>query len=90
MTVLTVPPPGPRQRWSPRARATPSGVATATQMTARTSVCFSAPWRAGSWSTLPVAPVNQRNENPCQVVRERPSLKANRIAIATGTIDQTM
>ncbi len=36
------------------------------------------------------SPVNQRSENPCQVVRERPSLNANRTAIATGMIDQTM
>jgi hypothetical protein len=34
--------------------------------------------------------VNQRSEKPCQLVRERPSLKANRIASSTGTIVQTM
>ena len=45
---------------------------------------------AGSWSTLPGSPVNQRSEKPCQVVRERPSLNANSTAIATGMIDQTM
>ena len=36
------------------------------------------------------SPVNQRIEKPCQLVRERPALNANRIAIATGTIDQKM
>ena len=44
----------------------------------------------GSWNTLPVAPVNQRNEKPCHVVRERPPLKANAIAITTGRTDQMM
>ena len=38
----------------------------------------------------PISPVNQRVEKPCQVVRERPSLKANSTAIPTGTIDQRM
>ena len=31
-----------------------------------------------------------RVENPCQTLRERPLLKEKRIAITTGTIDQTM
>ena len=79
ISVLTEPLPRPRQRCRPSASATPSGVATATQITASSSVCPSASRSAGSWSTLPVSPVNQRNENPCQVVRERPSLKANAI-----------
>ena len=39
--------------------------------------------------TLPVSPVNQRNENPCQVVRERPALKAKAIASSTGTTDHS-
>ena len=87
---LTVPLPRPRQRWRPSASITPSGVATATQMTARSSVCPSASRSASSWSTLPVSPVNQRVEKPCQVVRERPSLNANAIAISTGSTDQRM
>ena len=33
---------------------------------------------------------NQRVEKPCQVVRERPSLKAKSTATVTGTIDQMM
>ena len=45
----------------------------------------------GSWSTeLFGSPHHQRVENPCQTLRERPSLKEKRIAIPTGTIDQTM
>ena len=40
--------------------------------------------------TLPVSPVNQRVENPCQVVRERPSLNANAIASSTGSTAQRM
>ena len=51
---------------------------------------MSAPCSAGSWNTLPVEPVNQRNENPCQVVRERPLLNANATASNTGTTDQMM
>src|SRR5690242_21737428 len=76
--VLTTPEPGPRQRCRPRASATPSGVATATQRTPRKSVCLKALCSAGSWKTLPVAPVNQRVEKPCHVVRERPLLNAKR------------
>jgi len=34
--------------------------------------------------------VNQRNEKPCQVVRERPLLNANMTASSTGTTDQKM
>ena len=84
ISVLTVPLPRPRQRCSPSASATPSGVATATQITASSSVCSSASRSAGSLRTLPVSPVNQRNENPCQVVRERPALNAKAIASSTG------
>ena len=85
-----MPLPRPRQRWRPSASATPSGVATATQITASSSVCPSASRSAGSWSTLPFSPVNQRKENPCQVVRERPLLNANAIAISTGSTAQRM
>ena len=53
-------------------------------------MCSSADWSDGSFCTLPVSPVNQRMEKPCQVVRERPSLNAKSTAIATGTIDQRM
>ena len=88
ISELTVPLPRPRQRCRPSASATPSGVATATQITASSSVWPSASRSAGSWSTLPVSPVNQRKENPCQVVRERPSLNANAIASSTGSTAQ--
>ncbi len=45
----------------------------------------------GSWSTeLFGSPQYQRVENPCQTLRERPSLNEKRIAMITGTIDQTM
>ena len=36
------------------------------------------------------SPHHQRNEKPCHVLRERPELNENWIAISTGTIDQTM
>ena len=50
-----------------------------------------APRRVGSWSTeLFGSPHHQRVENPCQTLRERPLLNEKRIAIPTGTIDQTM
>ena len=89
--MLIVPLARARASAAGRARAaTPSGIGTTTQITARMSVCSRAPCSAGSWKTLPVAPVNQRNENPCQVVRERPLLNANAIAITTGRTDQTM
>ena len=91
MSTLTVPLPRPRQRCRPSASVTPSGTATATQMTASRSVCLSAACRSGSWNTLRFWSVqNQRSEKPSHVVRERPSLNANRIAITTGTTDQRM
>ena len=90
ISVLTAPLPRPRQRWSPSASATPRGTAIATHTTARKSVCLSADCNAGSCRTLPVgSPVNQRIESPWSVVRERPSLNANRIAIPTGMSVQT-
>jgi hypothetical protein len=61
----------------------------ATQTSASSSVCPSASRSAWSCRTLPVDPVNQRNENPCHVVRERPALKANATANRTGTTDQS-
>ena len=91
MSVLTEPLPHPRQRWRPSASATPSGTVTRTQMSARISVCSRALVYSGLCATLPVgSPVNQRIEKPCQVVRERPSLKAKSTAMATGMIDQMM
>ncbi len=89
--MLTVPDPRPRQRCSPIASVTPSGVAITTEMIASSRVCLSADCRSGSCRTLPnLSPVNQRSEKPCQVVRERPALNAKRIATATGRIDQAM
>ena len=41
-------------------------------------------------SELVGSPQYQRNEKPCQVLRERPTLNENWMAISTGTSDQTM
>ncbi len=53
------------------------------------TVLDSARRRLGSSATDPTSPQYQRVEKPCQVLRERPSLKENWIAISTGSSDQT-
>ena len=58
---------------------------------ARTRLCLSAACSVGSWTTLRVGSFqNQRSDQPCSDVRERPELKAKRIASSTGTSDQGM
>ena len=89
MTTFETPEPRPRQRCSPIASATPSGVAITIESPASTSECSSADHKVGSLRTLRVGSVqNQRSEKPCEDVRERPSLNAKRIASSTGTSDQ--
>jgi hypothetical protein len=67
----------------------PSGVAISIASPASTSECCSAAHTVGSLRTDSVGSVqNQRSENPCEEVRERPSLNANRIASSTGSSDQ--
>ena len=54
-------------------------------------LCSRAPRIDGSWRIDWFgSPQYQRVENPCQTLRERPSLNENRIAITTGAIAQTM
>ena len=92
MSVLTGPLPQPRQRWRPSASATPSGTATsdADARARMQRVLEGARGAPGRARRCPGSPVNQRIEKPCQVVRERPSLKAKSTAMATGMIDQMM
>ena len=53
--------------------------------------CSSIAWRSdGSCSSERVSsPHHQRNEKPCHVLRERPELNENWMAISTGTIDHS-
>ena len=89
--MLTVPEPRPRQRCRPIASVTPSGVATSTEMIASIEGVLERRLQVGVVQhRVALSPVNQRSENPCQVVRDRPALNANRIATATGRIDQAM
>jgi len=91
INTFTGPEPGPRQRWSPSARAVPKGVAIAMHSAARISECVSALHSVGSWRTLSTGSVqNQRSDQPCADERERPSLNAKRIASSTGSSDQAM
>ena len=46
---------------------------------------------AGSWNNESVGSCHHhRNENPCQMLRDRPALNENAIAMNTGTIDHAM
>ena len=82
---------GPRQRDSPSASATPSGTAIAIVSRASTTLFHIACLRSGSWaSELVGSSHHQRNEKPCHVLRERPELNENWMAISTGTIAQQM
>ena len=76
----------------PSASAVPSGVAMSIDERREHRGCASsAACSVGSWKTLSVGSCqNQRSDQPCSEVRERPELKAKRIASSTGTSDQTM
>ena len=52
---------------------------------------FCIAWRSdGSCSSDRVSsPHHQRTENPCHVLRDRPELNENWMAISTGTIDHS-
>ena len=79
----------PRQRARPRASATPSGVAMSMVKKASQRLLTSASRSDGSCQSERSGSSNhQRNEKPCQVLRDRPELKANWMAISTGTSDQ--
>src|SRR5438270_13235374 len=80
----------PRQRSMPIANATPSGTAMIVVSAARRRVWKRAVWRLGSCHTESTGSLKyQRHEKPCQELRDRPALKENRTAIATGRIDHT-
>ena len=74
----------------PSANATPSGTVITVASTPSTRVWISAVCRLASCHTDRIgSPQYQRNEKPCQVVRDRPALNENRTAISTGSSDQT-
>ena len=79
----------PRQRASPSASATPSGVAISIVSTASSRLFDQRlAQRSGRASSERVgSPHHQRNEKPCHVLRDRPELNENWIAISTGTSD---
>ena len=78
----------PRHRSTPMANRTPSGTVMSVAMTPSFSVWISAVCRFASCQTDRVAsPQYQRNEKPCQCVRDLPSLKENITAIITGSSD---
>ena len=80
----------PRQRSMPIANITPSGTVISVAMTPSFSVCNSAWCSVASCHTDRVgSPQYQRNEKPCHVVRDLPSLNENITAISTGSSDQT-
>jgi hypothetical protein len=80
----------PRQRCRPIASITPSGTQTSVVSTPSRSVWIRAVCRVSSCQTeRSGSPTYQRSEKPCQLVRERPSLKENAAAISTGSSDQT-
>ena len=79
-----------RHRVSPIASMTPSGVATRTVAAPRIRLFCSASSRLGSSPTDPSAQQYHCVEKPCQVLRDRPSLKENCTAIRTGTRDHRM
>jgi hypothetical protein len=84
--------PRPRQRASPMASATPIGDATSILRTASLRLWFNAKRSQGSWSTDSAAsgePAYHQVEKPCQLLRDRPALNENCIAMATGIKDQS-
>src|SRR5215212_5746796 len=79
-----------RHRVSPMASITPSGVATRTVATPRMRLFLSDSRRLGSSKTDPSLQQYHWVENPCQVLRDRPSLKENWTAMSTGSSDHKM
>src|SRR5262245_21793525 len=74
-----------RHRVRPSASATPSGVAISTVKAASRRLFVSASRRLGSCQTEPIGSCQyQRNEKPCQAVRDRPELNDNWTAMTTG------
>ena len=74
----------------PIANSTPSGTVITVAITPSFRVCSSAVCRLASCHTDRVgSPQYQRNEKPCQLVRDRPSLNENITAISTGSSDHT-
>ena len=82
----------PRHRSIPMANSTPSGTAISMVSPASRRLCTSAVRSSGLYQSDSAAarlPTHHRSEKPCQLVRERPALNENAMAITTGTIDQT-
>ena len=81
ISAFAAPEPRPRQRVKPRASITPSGVAITMSRPARIEAVNQRVRVGGSWKIDWVGSLHhQRKENPCQTLRELPSLKENRIA----------
>ena len=79
----------PRQRLIPMANMTPSGTVISVVITPSFRVCSRAVCNAASCQTdLVGSPKYQRVENPCQTVRDFPSLNEKMTAISTGSSDQ--
>ena len=92
ISISTFAPAGrrPRQRSMPIANITPSGTVIRVVITPSLSVCNSAVCSAASCHTdLAGSPQYHRNEKPCQLVRDLPSLNENTTAINTGSSDHT-
>lgn len=81
---------GERHRVRPRASRTPSGVATSTVRTPRIRLFSRERIREGSVQTDPSVQQYHCVEKPCHVLRDRPSLNENWMAITMGTIDHRM
>ena len=78
----------PRQRSMPIANSTPSGTVISVAITPSLRVCSRAVCSAASCQTDSVwSPQYQRNEKPCHVVRDLPSLNENTTAMSTGSSD---
>ncbi len=80
----------PRHRSMPMASSTPSGTVITVVITPSFSVCSRAVCSDASCHTDRVAsPKYHRNEKPCHVVRDLPSLNEKITAISTGSSDHT-
>ncbi len=85
---LALPDPRPRQWWSDKAKATPSGTVISAVSDASFRLCTIACWRLGSFNTDPSgSQVYQRSEKPVHWVIERELLNENSTASATGIKD---
>src|SRR6185437_169682 len=78
----------PRQRSMPIANSAPRGTVINVAITPSLMVCSNAVCSAALCQTdSELSPQYQRNENPCHVVLERPSLNEYATAMITGSSD---